>query len=672
MHSRRRKTIKQVVSVCVIGAPEFLESTFSYALPANAPENVQQNPFGYLVEVNFRNRKMIGVILGELDAEKVAHQKFDVKPITDVLSTVPILTPELVEVYTNVSNYYGTRLQSLLQLVIPSRSVQAEKEYLKSEFVSKSRQQLLSKTIRQSLVLSPTLNNWALTITKRVTADLKSDKRVLVVVPTEAALSIFESVMDDDLKNASAKLSGNMKMKEKYSNYLNVLGGRKNFVYGTRSASLAPFIPDVIYIWGDNDANLKERRSPYYNAREVCLNRNSNELYFVSYVPSFTVSRLAAMEYLESVTPSSDKLKNVAKNIQSVQSNYGEKLPSITFSSIRATLENKDPVLLLYPIKGYQNLLSCASCQDVARCQKCESVLLTNRGGQLRCPKCEDIHHTFSCPKCNGTKLKNIRIGAGEVTRQVGLAFPGTPVSESSLDAEEGILRTIKQRPQIIIATPGSEPIPELGYGTVVIMDAKYWSAVLSIEGTSDTLSRWFYAASLLRNDTLESQENSADQAAEDSSKKKSSKWGRKVLLIGEADLKYRNALQDLNPQIAINQELASRKMNEFPPYRRALTILGNPELIEGIIGGFDEFDVVGPFPLDDTVHKNSWNSNISTAGLECYLIRSQVKDSQLMAKKVLWAKSKTSLGWTTESGMKVKSGGKMDIKFIFDPREYI
>jgi primosomal protein N' (replication factor Y) len=598
--------------------------------------------------VPFHGRNLLGVIIGISTESEFAGK---LKPIGKMLSTIPVLTRELLELYREIAQYYGTNIQELLAFIIPKRAARTEALFSENATpqTQTSRQRSDNSTEvekkKVGVTLLPKLNEHIKFAAEKIEQCLERGENCLVLMPDEHQLNLLSQSLEEQLPEARkhiAAITSTLKPSERYRNYLRVLTSAASIVIGTRSAALAPFTPNVVVIFDDGNPNFKEEQSPYINAREICLLRDPDELYFTNYVHSFSVLRLLKMGFLTAETPVADELFKIKKSITQVTPEYGQKLPSTSFSAIRKTLEQDESVLLLYPRRGFKNLLACANCREIVACEICESALVTNEHGILTCINCAKEFPLYKCPQCNNLKLRSVRIGTEEIKRELGVAFPNILINSSSLTAQCGIIRTLSDEKQIVVSTPGAEPIPKTGYGLLIIMDSGYWDAVNSFDGTSNTLQKWFYAASLVKPEGG-------------------------IMLINNGGDKYRDALQRLDPETAMLRELKSRKINSLPPFSRVVSIIGTRDALNQSIAQIPEFlpdvklDIQGPFPLGETYHQRYWSINQSIDNLECYIIKSSVKDGRNLAKLVQFLRNFSFIKRFSNK-----------VKFILDPKEYI
>ena len=117
---------RAVARVLLDSALPQLDHLFDYAIPAELSDEIR---VGQRVRVPFRNRerKTFGYVV-----EFVARSEFggELAPIADLVTTVPLLTPEVWQLARAVADRAGGSAGDILRLAIPTRQVRVEKQHL--------------------------------------------------------------------------------------------------------------------------------------------------------------------------------------------------------------------------------------------------------------------------------------------------------------------------------------------------------------------------------------------------------------------------------------------------------------------------------------------------------------------------------------------------------------
>jgi primosomal protein N' (replication factor Y) len=99
-----------------------------------------------------------------------------------------------------------------------------------------------------------------------------------------------------------------------------------------------------------------------------------------------------------------------------------------------ATVEN--PVVCVLNRKGRGRLLACASCREIAVCERCRSAVELVEGATLRCRSCGLVRPVV-CLSCGAGRMKVLRAGVTRVREELE-ALAGLPVA--SVTSETGQL----------------------------------------------------------------------------------------------------------------------------------------------------------------------------------------------------------------------------------------
>jgi primosomal protein N' (replication factor Y) len=163
--------------------------------------------------------------------------------------------------------------------------------------------------------------------------------------------------------------------------------------------------------------------------------------------------------------------------------------------------------------------------------------------------------------------------GAVRTAEELGRAFPNTLVTASG---GERIIDTVSGEPQIVISTPGAEPVAEGGYSAVVLLDAHVTLARASLSAGEETVRRWLTAAALAR------------PAAP-------------LVITAEPSVPAVQALMRWDPGWFAARDLAERELLRLPPFMRSAMATGTFAALEEVRQAVPAQTIVhGPFPVDD------------------------------------------------------------------------
>ncbi|MGZ6804299.1 MAG: primosome assembly protein PriA, partial [Nocardioidaceae bacterium] len=253
------------------------------------------------------------------------------------------------------------------------------------------------------------------------------------------------------------------------------------------------------------------------------------------------------------------------------------RLPRTAYDAIRAGLE-RGPVLLQTPRQGYAASLACDRCRTPARCRTCSGPLHQPAAHQPpRCRWCGVVEPAWVCGTCGGRGLRAPVLGERRTAEEIGRAFAQVPVRTSGGDR---VLAEVDDRPAIVVATPGAEPVARGGYACVVLLDTWLMLARTDLRTAEESLRRWLNAAALAR----------------------PAEAGGRVVAVGDPAEPALQALVRWDPAGFAAREMSERQSAHLPPASRLATVGGPEADVESAVAGLvlpAGAEVLGPMPAD-------------------------------------------------------------------------
>ena len=195
-----------------------------------------------------------------------------------------------------------------------------------------------------------------------------------------------------------------------------------------------------------------------------------------------------------------------------------------------------------------------------------------------RCPWCGQPEAHFHCAACGSDRLRAVSVGAGRTAEEIGRAFPGIKVINSSAPK---VRARVPGESALVIATPGAEPVASGGYGAALLLDGEAMLARPDLRAQEETLRRWMAAAALVR----------------------SVSQGGRVVIGADAGLPAVQALIRWDPVGHAAAELAARRELDFPPVAAMASIEGDEPTVLAVLDRLEippDGEVLGPVALDD------------------------------------------------------------------------
>jgi primosomal protein N' (replication factor Y) len=544
-----------------------LDRLFDYEIPADLEVSV-----GCRVVVPFGNSQKDGFVV---ELAETTDWVGKVARLAEVVSPLPVLTKQTYDLVRAVADRQATSFGDVVGSAVPVRAVRAEKSWLASERVVEPI--TLPKLAAPSLaklsarIVEPRNSIWLDELLGCATEKLRNGVSVIVALPDFRDIERFVGRATElGLEQALIRYSQQGRT-QTYESFLEALGaeGQPRIVVGSRSVLYAPITAGAIFIWDDGDQSHQDQQSPYATSREIALIRQKLtdcHLAFFSHARSVEVQRLIEIGYL--TESSSDFSK---PNLSVSEGEF--RVDSAAWLAIRDGLKT-GPVLVQVSSVGVAKSLYCKSCSSRAMCSGCNGPLWINSKGETKCRWCNSFALSATCRDCGGAEFRSGKPGATRTVAEFGRSFPGVKVTEVTANQEKVSIDT---KPQIVVATPGIEPVCEGGYSAVVILDANDALSRDSLRATEDAIRFWANAVALM------------------------SPAGRGVIVGVLGDLGTSLALWQLRE--LMSAEYAERVALSFPPAVRVLSATGsaaNIALVRAALSRNPATAVLGETPTDN------------------------------------------------------------------------
>lgn len=569
-----------------------LDRLFDYSVPEALDAEAQP---GVRVRVRFSGRLVDGFVVERVDQSE--HTRL--APLQRVVSPLPILTPEVLQLARAVADRYAGTLPDVLRAAIPPRHARAEAQMLAKESVSVAlpspvdlgtwgdydgggafaeRVAAGEHSLRGVWTSAPgggvtAASDWPRIIAATALAAARHGG-VVIVVPDGRDLMHVSAALDAaGGRDAYATLAADSGPQRRYSAFLRVLTGRVPIALGTRAAAFAPVMsPSLLILWDDADESLAEPHAPGWHAREVLALRShltGASLLVGGFIRTVETQQWIATSWAAPLVPRRPVLRASAPRV--IADDEAARIPRRAYESARAALET-GPVLVQVGRRGYVPTLACQSCRERAACPACGGPLaLGAQGSAPSCRWCNTRVTPWRCRACGGTRLRAVSVGSGRTAEELGRAFPGVPIVTST--GERGV-DEVDSEPALVVATTGAEPWAAGGYAAVLLLDAGAQAARVSLRAGEETARRWFAAAALARP-------------------------GASVVVTADAGLPVMQALIRWDPGWLAARELSERRELGLPPAVRAATLEGDPVAVEAAARGLpDTARVLGPLPV--------------------------------------------------------------------------
>ncbi|GAB3114524.1 primosomal protein N' [Streptomyces calidiresistens] len=599
-----------------------LDRYFDYAVPASMEETALP---GVRVRVRFGagergGRREGGRLVDGFVVERLAESDFPgrLAPLARVLSTEPVLRPDLLDLCRAVADRYAGSLADVVQLAVPPRMARAEREdpppppppapapapggwsrYPRGPAFLESLAAGGSPRAVWTALPGP---GWPDELARAAAACLASGRGVVAVLPDGRAAARADAALTDLLgPDRHVLLTADAGPEARYRRWLAVNRGSVRAVIGTRAAMFAPVRdPGLVICWDDGDASHGDDRAPHPHAREVLLLRAARSgagVLLGGHACTAEGARLVDTGWAAPLTPDRGAVRAAAPLIRTPgdddragdEAAHTARLPTLAWRIARDALR-LGPVLVQVPRRGYVPALSCDRCREPARCPACRGPLAADvPDAPPTCGWCGLAHPDWHCPACGGRRARARAVGVRRTAEELGRAFPGVPVRTSGRGTAgagggDGVLDEVPDTPALVVSTPGAEPrtAEGPGYAAALLLDGRVLLNRPGLRAGEETLRRWLSAAALVR----------------------PAREGGTVVVPVEPTLRPVQALVRWDPLGFAERELADRAELGFPPVSRMAAVSGPPEAVRRLLEGADlppEAEILGPVELPPT-----------------------------------------------------------------------
>lgn len=590
-----------------------LDRLFDYSITESQTADVRP---GVRVRVRFAGRLRDGYVVEVTDRTEITTK---LAALSKVVSPTPVLSPAQVELIRAVADHYAGTFADVVRLAVPPRHADTENADQVSWPLPVTDEMppggLIGypdgdtfltglsngQPLRSYWQVSPRfvadaagVDDWSRGFIQATVATLRSGRGVIIVVPDHRDLVKVRDGLGAVIGlGAIAELHSDLGTAARYRNYLAIIRGQAKVVIGTRPAVYAP-VSDLglICLWDDGDDLHAEPHAPYPHARDVVALRAGSEqsaLLLAGHGRTAEIQAWCERGWLHPIELTAAQMRHGCAAVRAAADSdlalqrdpqgSRTRLPRLVFETIRAGLA-AGPVLIQVPRAGYLPVLACQQCRSPVRCPVCQGPVQLHRDGNRRrldCAWCGRIITDWRCPVCGSRELRAPVIGSQRTAEELGRAFPGIVVRESSGDR---VIDEIGQQPALVVATPGAEPPASHGYAAAVLLDASRLLERPDLRAAEEALRRWLNAVALVRPGTD----------------------GGTVCVVGPAQVSPIQALVRLDAARHAERELADRAEARYPPAVRFITVTGPSgalnELVE-LLGPDCGADLLGPVELN-------------------------------------------------------------------------
>ena len=497
----------------VVDHPSFhISEPFSYGIPDSIKDEVA---IGSWVRVPFQSQILDGVVISISELQATSA-----KPLSKILKFQP-LSSNQIALMKEIAQRYGVRLVDILRFIprvpIHHTAVKVAKARNENRVTYRSFSEINLTEILDEIV------DFAQT--------------TLVIVPTERQAEYLTKQIRTRTERPVIHFRSEETKPQLKAAWSLIQSSPNPIILGSRSAVFLEIVGlQRIYLLNELSDHLWERRSPYWNARDVLLLKSrleGIELRIISGSPSMELARL-----LELGGISAERRWLRPKNRRQLAF-----LPSSYHATIRNGIKSGS-VLVSVAEKGYSSSLVCKKCRSVPRCN-CGGRLAISSRGIYTCNLCSIRRDSFQCLECGSNERLMLRRGAERITEELGKSFPNVNIAIATSEREQPQISDH----MIIVATSGVEPIG-YEYSGLVLLDGELHFNRPHLRAAEILLDKWMSLVSMTSSNAS-------------------------IFLSLEASNPISRAISRGDASAFSKVELAERKNLALPPWYRIIQLKG-------------------------------------------------------------------------------------------------
>lgn len=448
------KLIAQVIPA--IKLPNNITQVFSYAVPDKFEKKIQ---VGMLVEVFFRNKKIVGAVYN-LKKEEPGKIGYKLKSVEDLLDKSPGLSEEQIQLAEFISNYYYTPLSLVIKTIIPpitKKEARKEIELNRNRKIAEIKKTEVNKFLKKIKLENKILFIHNLQAERHILYfniiknTLKKDEQALILLPEYFDIYNFAGFYKNKFgENKIAILTSDLTKNQYFDEWKKIKNGTAKIIIGTRQAVFAPF-QNLKLIIADDEHNSSYKQwdmNPRYHgikAAEKLAEIWKTKIILSSPAPSVeSYYKIKSKLYECGVlnchcpAPRNDSNKNlnlIDLNAERQKGNYSVLSEDLKNSLMENIYQRKQAIIFI-PRLGNNTVTQCKDCGWIAECKNCKAQLISY-ANYLYCQRCREKISSFKeCPKCKGQNIRSYGYGSEKIEQEIKKLFQNKNIKISRLDSD--------------------------------------------------------------------------------------------------------------------------------------------------------------------------------------------------------------------------------------------
>ncbi len=559
--------------------PSNLKS-FSYLVPAKLAPDIK---IGQIVKIPFRNQIISGLV-SELKDQASTNESRPTKGIklkSIIELSNLILSKKYLELINWLTNFYLVSTGLILKAILPEIPKRIIKPKRSKETKAKLELELSASQKKALEELDQTPNKISLFKFSRTDdrnklylglaqKNLDQGKQILIIVPEIADLKKINELFDHYFdSNLTTVFAGNLAKNQYFNAWQDISTGQAKIIIGTRLAIFAP-APNLglIIIDQENNSSLKQwDQNPRYHVRAVALKISElvgTKLLSSSETPSletFYQAKLGNYHLIE-IKNKFNRAELVDLKEEQRRGNRLE-LSDRLIEALNNCLAAKKQTFLFINRRGRATAVLCEDCGFIFHCPNCRLPLAYHAGEILKCHHCDfKTELSLFCPTCRNPEFKFIGTGTEKIEREIRKLYP--QIKLLRIDQDNQIKKCLEGKAE---QNKCSTINYDIIIGTQLALKLINWSKVgLAGIVSADTLLYLpdFRATERTYQVLTEIILNLSEQSTEN----------KIIIQTAKPENPALRSLNQTDPAIFYESELAERKNFNYPPFSRLIKLI--------------------------------------------------------------------------------------------------
>lgn len=484
----------------LIRLPKHLPQIFSFF-------SLKEIQKGVVVIIKIRNKETPALAINCENARnrriEIKRKDFEMKPIAKIISSIPVLTANQIQLGFWMAEYYLEPISFVFQTIAP-KSLKKITKTITLETgeifdISLIKKMILPKPL---FLQSENIDKAISYLKPEITNAIFQNRQVLVIAPETIMIKkIFNLIALDFPNEEIHDLNEKQNSEKTWKKYSRIKNNQIKIIIGTRSGVFAPFanLGLIIIIDENNTTHKQWAGHPLYDARDIAeklskifdakIIKEGETLSIVSQYKVMTEK----YDYKLLTSKNSTKLpKIIDMRLEQRKGNFSP-LSEFFVVKIQEIIKNKKKAIFFINRRGAANFIICKNCGDLALCPICKIPLIyypeiksfDNKTifERLICNHCNfSCQPQNICAKCHGVQIKYTGLGTQKIERQLKRDFPHLHIFRLDSDiaknnkTKKQILDSFsKTTPSVLVATQqvfSLESISNISFIGVISLDA--------------------------------------------------------------------------------------------------------------------------------------------------------------------------------------------------------